>query len=159
MRLYFLRHGIAEDYAPTPAGDAARALTTEGIGKLKIAAKVIKSLEIKPAAIYSSPRVRARQTAEIVADALGLKVEIREALDYGFSPQSVASLIAGHFDDSELLFVGHEPYMSGTISGLIGGGSVEMKKGGLARVDLITTQPPRGMLVWLIAPKVFEALG
>ena len=56
------------------------------------------------------------------------------------------------------LVVGHEPDFSGTISALIGGGSVVMKKGGLARIDVVSRHPLRGSLVWLIAPKVYERL-
>jgi phosphohistidine phosphatase len=52
------------------------------------------------------------------------------------------------------MLVGHEPDFSRTIADLIGGGRVVMKKGGLARVDLESVDPPSGALVWLLAPKV-----
>ena len=53
------------------------------------------------------------------------------------------------------MFVGHEPDFSTTITSLVGG-RVVMKKGGLARVDIISDQPLLGELVWLIAPKIFD---
>jgi phosphohistidine phosphatase len=158
MRLFFLRHGIAEDNADGRKNDAERELTPEGIAKMRTAAKVIRALGIQPAAIYSSPRVRARQTAEIVAEALRREVQIRESLNFNFSAAAIPARIAGHTAQDDILLVGHEPTFSLTIEALIGGGAVEMKKGGLARVDLTSTQPPFGVLVWLIAPRVFDAL-
>ena len=52
------------------------------------------------------------------------------------------------------MFVGHEPDFSTTISSLVGG-RVVMKRGGLARIDIVSPQPLLGELVWLIAPKIF----
>jgi hypothetical protein len=46
------------------------------------------------------------------------------------------------------------------VVGELTGGNVLMKKGGMARVDVVTAMSPlRGQLAWLIAPKVFDALG
>ncbi|MBZ0288948.1 MAG: hypothetical protein K8I30_15125, partial [Anaerolineae bacterium] len=60
--------------------------------------------------------------------------------------------------DDEIMFVGHEPDFSTAVSKLIGGGEIVMKKGGMARVDLFSTTPLRGALVWVIPPKVFDDL-
>ncbi|GAB4522591.1 MAG: phosphohistidine phosphatase SixA [Anaerolineae bacterium] len=152
MRLYFLRHGHAED----GADDHARQLTRDGAQRVVIAAKVMVKMDIKPKAIFSSPRVRARQTAEIVAEELGLIVDIREEVNFDFDVPKIKTLIAPHGDHDDLMFVGHEPTLSLAVMDLTGG-NVEMKKGGLAMVELTSRDPLRGMLVWLIAPRVFEA--
>ena len=157
MRLYFLRHGEAEDIS-SATSDHERKLTTKGIERLETAAKVLSNLPIKPKHIYASPRVRALHTAEIVAKALGKKVEVNEAVNFSFSLSAVETLINGLDNSDEVMFVGHEPSMS-QIVGQLTGGNVAMKKGGLARVDaVIPTSPLRGQLIWLIAPKIFDSL-
>jgi len=156
MRLYFVRHGIAED--GNGIDDFQRKLTKEGVEQMRTCAKVMAKLKIKPVRIYSSPRVRARQTADIIGEALGVQVEAREEVGYEFSTEAVASLINGLPDDAEVMFVGHEPSFSETVGTLVGGGKVMMKKGGLARVDVFSREPLRGVLIWLIAPRVFGTL-
>ena len=76
----------------------------------------------------------------------------------GYS-REVEQLAEGVNEGGELMFVGHEPSMSEVVGDLIGG-EVVMKKGGMARVDgTFFASPLEGELVWLIAPKVFDALG
>jgi hypothetical protein len=42
---------------------------------------------------------------------------------------------------------------------LIGGGEIEMKKGGVARVDLVARSPLRGVLFWVLTPRVLDVMG
>jgi len=157
MKLYFVRHSIAED--GNDIQDFDRKLTKEGSDQMRIAAKGMAALKIAPVRIYSSPRVRARQTADIVAETLGLKVEVREEVNFDFNILAIETLIADLSDSEDVMFVGHEPSFSETVGTLIGGGKVVMKKGGLSRVDVYSRKPLRGALIWMIAPKVFETLG
>ena len=154
MRLYFVRHGIAEDLA---ASDFARELTKRGRRRVATSAKVMKRLGIKPSRIFSSPRLRSRQTAEIIAEALGIGVTISEAVNFGFDRADVRRLTKNLSADDEVMFVGHNPDMSLLVSEITGV-DASMKKGGLARVDVIGRAVDEGELVWLIAPKVFDAL-
>lgn len=157
MRLYFLRHGEAEDMS-SAISDHERRLTAKGIERIQTAAKVLLHLNVKPTHIYTSPRVRALQTAEIVAKELEKKAEVNDAVNFNFNLPAVEALIAELDDADEVLFIGHEPTMSKVV-GELTGGNVVMKKGGLARVDaVIPTSPLRGQLIWLIAPKIFDAL-
>lgn len=158
MRLYFFRHGIAQDNTGGRLPDHQRQLTLKGAERVRQAARVMKALDIQPDRLFSSPLIRARQTADIIGQALGVAVQVRDELGWDFSQAMVEVLTRDLGDDAEVMFVGHEPTFSETISSLIGGGSVEMKKGGLARVDIFDYQPMRGTLVWLIAPRVFEQL-
>lgn len=155
MKLYFVRHGIAED--GNGIEDFERKLTNAGAEQMRTAASVMAKLKITPSHIYTSPRIRALQTAEIVGEALGVNVEVREEVGYGFNVQAVVSLVADLGDEQDVMFVGHEPDFSSVVSELCGG-KVVMKKGGLARVDVYSRRPLRGALVWLIAPRVFETL-
>jgi len=154
MRLYFLRHGIAEDLA---ASDFERELTKRGRRRVLASAKVMTRLGIAPRQIFSSPRLRARQTAEIAADALGMAVTISEAVNFGFDLSDLRRLTQDFSADDELMFVGHNPDMSLLVSE-IAGVDASLKKGGLARIDVIGRRVDEGELVWLIAPKVFDAL-
>ena len=154
MRLYLLRHGKAEVGS---GSDAQRQLTPAGVSRMQTAARVIARLKIRPARIFSSPRVRARQTADIVAAALDCQVEVRGSLDYGFSVADLPALHASLPPGTDLLCVGHNPYLPMMVQELCGG-YVTMKPGGLARIRLDPGERA-GYLEWLIAPRVFDALG
>jgi phosphohistidine phosphatase len=154
-RLYFFRHAHAEETGARPDHD--RELTAEGVRAARAAARIMSALNLGPLTLYSSPRVRAVQTAEIAAEALRTQVHISDEVNYDFNVDAVRILLTGLTGD--VMFVGHEPTFSLTI-GEITGGRVEMKKAGLARVDIpaLGDQPLRGTLVWLIAPRLFEVL-
>lgn len=154
MKLYLVRHGEAEPLAPT---DHERELTDEGRERITKSAQVLKRLGIAPQAIYSSPRIRAKQTAELIADALELDFIITEEVNFGFDEKNIKNLIKDMRSRDEVMFVGHNPDMSQIVHKMTGA-SVGMKKGGLARIDLVSAKVQRGELVWLIAPKVFDAL-
>lgn len=156
MRLYFFRHGNAEDADLASLSDFSRVLTSKGVERTKAAAATLKALDLKLTRLYSSPLVRAQQTAEILAKALDVPVTERDEIGPGFSLEAVAELIADFNDEDAIMFVGHEPDFSTTISRCIGGGDINMKKGSLARVDVLTREPLHGMLVWLVPAKVFE---
>jgi phosphohistidine phosphatase len=155
MRLYFFRHGVAED-TDMDRPDQLRQLTREGIARTKATARILLAAGVKPRRLYSSPLARARQTADIVAQILDAKVTVRRALAPGFDLDAIAPLIAGLRGTDEVMFVGHEPDFSAVISQIIGGGEIIMKKGGVARVDIGSATPPHGALVWLLAPKLIE---
>ena len=152
MRLYFLRHGIADWPDWDPARDHERPLTKDGMKKLKAQAKRLTDLGVKFDAILSSPYTRAYQTADIVAGKLGLEVKAEPLLAPGFNFDKLAQITASYAEDQALLLVGHEPSFSTVIAELTGGGRVQMRKGALARVDVNTEL--QGELVWLLQPKV-----
>ncbi len=155
MKVYFLRHGIAFERSEWKGADAERPLTGDGIGKLRNTAETLAHLDLGLDAIISSPLVRARQTAEIVAQALGLKAKLSEdeRLAPGFDNDQLQVMLREHSRANAVMLVGHEPDLSETISALIGGGRIVMKKGGLALVDLPDAQFRRGELLWLLTPK------
>jgi phosphohistidine phosphatase len=155
MRLYFLRHAQAEP--GSGMDDHDRQLTADGHRRTATAARVMTALGIAPVHIYSSPRIRSLQTAEIVADALDMPVEVRDEVNFGFDLGGLDRLIENLSDDSEVMFVGHEPSLSMMVHELTGA-DIDMKKGGLARVDLYDREDLSGTLIWLIAPRVFDVL-
>ena len=154
MKLYFVRHGIAEDMADS---DFTRELTPRGRRRVTRSAQVMRRLNLRPQRIYSSPRLRARQTADIIAAALDRPVSLADEVNFGFDLDDISSLTQALGSGAEIMFVGHNPDMSLLVRQLTGV-NASMKKGGLARVDVYDGAAAQGELVWLIAPKVFDAL-
>jgi phosphohistidine phosphatase len=159
MRVYFLRHGIAEDRHPNGT-DFDRRLTDEGIAEMEAVARGIHRLELRFDVILASPLVRARQTAEIVARELGAEAVLREArrLASGAGFGDLQHLLEGQPAKAHVLLVGHEPDFSGFVARLTGGGRVKMKKAGLACVDTAAVEPGAGELRWLLNPDHFRKL-
>ncbi len=156
MKLYFLRHGIAADREDWQGSDFDRPLTGEGCERMEREAKAISELRIDPDVILTSPLVRAKQTAQILAK--GLKLENRlkedERLSPGFDVQRLRSILRDRAGDESIVLVGHEPDLSETAGELTGGARIAMKKGGLALVELDGGSSSSGELAWLVPPKV-----
>ena len=161
MDLYILRHGIAvEPGTPGYETDADRPLTPEGERKLRQIADAMRALELSFDLILSSPYLRARQTAEIVAAALGARkrLEMSDALTPSGSIKKLVELLKRREPSPEsVLLVGHEPYLSELISLLLSGKesfAVVMKKGGLCKLTTESLKPGRcATLQWLLTPK------
>ena len=167
MDLYILRHGIAvEPGTPGYENDADRPLTPEGQRKLEQIADAMGALDLSFDRIISSPYVRARETAEIVAEALGArkKLELSDALTPGGSFRRLVELLNCLEPSPEsVLLVGHEPYLSGLISLLVSGKEtfgVVMKKGGLCKLTTESLKHGRcAALQWLLTPKQMALMG
>lgn len=155
MELYFLRHGIAEERSPDGT-DGGRRLTAEGVEKLESSRAGLKRLKIELDLLLTSPLVRARQTAEIAGRILGLEPQVAEALGPGCDAPRLLALLAERPRAERVMVVGHEPDFSAMIGGLTGGSRVEMKKGGLARVDLASPSSSDGTLVYLLPPRALR---
>jgi phosphohistidine phosphatase len=156
MELYFLRHGIAADVGPAGTGDAGRPLTNEGIAKMQAQARGMRRLGLRLDALLSSPLVRARETAAIVARELGLELQLAGELAPGCDMTLLFALLGEHRAAERVMLVGHEPDFSSLIGALTGGSQILMKKGGLGRVDIEQLEPGSGTLVWLLPPRVLR---
>src|SRR5690348_15421746 len=135
--VYFIRHGIAEEAETFDGPDAERPLTAQGRAKMARIGKALVDLKVKPAQILTSPLVRARRTAEIVAKALGARrpVEDDGRLAGGFDYHLLGAILNDRVNVKSLMLVGHEPSMSAVIGHAIGNAHVEMKKGAVACVE------------------------
>ena len=155
MRLLFLRHGPAEPRETWTEADDRRPLTAEGRAAMARGAATFARLGVAPDAILSSPLTRARETARIVAEGLGIADRLRDdvRLAPGFGPTQLGAILDEYREARTLMIVGHEPDFSLTIGSLVGGAAVVCKKGGLARVD-VDPQSGAAQLVWLLPPKV-----
>jgi phosphohistidine phosphatase len=161
MNLYFMRHGIAAERADTGQGsdDRARPLTAKGIKRMSRAAEGLVALSLTFDRILTSPLERARQTANIVAQALQLedRVEEVEQLSPEQSAQDLLSGLVAYSGKKEILLVGHEPQLSSTISFLLSGKTeavIRVKKGGLCCLEVDGLPPREGaVLHWALTPK------
>jgi phosphohistidine phosphatase len=140
--IYLLRHGEAEDGA---GDDAARRLTAKGERQARDAGRALAALDVGIDACLASPKVRAVETARLACEALGVEVEVTEALRGG--PFDALELADGRGD---VLLVGHEPVFSAEV-GRLTGANVAMKKGGIAVVD-------GSRLVALLRPKELKRI-
>jgi phosphohistidine phosphatase len=161
MQLLVARHGIAEPFGPD-GSDASRRLTPEGIEKTRAAARGLVFLGPRPDVIFTSPRVRAAETARIIGQAFDIEPRVLKSLAEG-SPAAVLQDLAANRRDT-LCIVGHEPVLSRLIElacGASPGGFIEMKKAGCACLEL--TLSPHGMvhparLLWLATPRMLRKL-
>ena len=166
MELYFLRHGLAVEHgAPGYAKDADRPLLPEGIKKLRSSVKGMRTLELSFDRIYSSPYLRAKETAEIIAEGVDFKEKIifTDTLLPGAGFKEFEKFLKEFKKEGRFLLVGHEPSMSGFISQLVsarGDVNLEMKKGGFCRVDVADQNHIiPGILKWLLTSRQLRTLG
>lgn len=168
MNLYLMRHATAtaaDD--PSVTDDNERPLTAKGTKRLRRAARGLRRLNIPFDGILSSPVLRARQTAEIVAATLGMEARLEE-ISVLAPDSTVEHLLFGltrYQDREHILLVGHEPLLSQTMSSLLCGGrgqglEINVRKCSICRIEVDALPPPRpGTLHWYLAPKQLRLLG
>ncbi|HEX2222337.1 MAG TPA: histidine phosphatase family protein [Candidatus Limnocylindria bacterium] len=155
MILYFLRHGRAED--ARAGDDEGRRLSAEGAAQLRAASAIWRRLNLRPDVVVSSPLPRARETARIFCEALGVaQPRTDDDLRPGAGWPHFARALARHPDARRVAFVGHEPDLSAAISEVTGASSVRMRPGGLACVEFYgVPEPAGGEIAWLIDPDLY----
>ncbi len=156
MELYFLRHGIATEPGEWRGSDFDRPLTVEGQTRMASEAKSIAKLGLDLDCIITSPLLRAKQTAEIVARQMQIGDRVVEDARLGpdFTLDLLAAVLSQRAKAKAIMLVGHEPTLARTIGGLVGGVRIDLKKGALALVKLSDPRSLKGQLVWLVPPKV-----
>jgi phosphohistidine phosphatase len=152
-QLWILRHGEAEPHGARP--DPERRLTERGEAQARAAGEALAVLGVDIAACFTSPKVRARDTARLACPALGVEPVEHEPLAGGFDRGEALALAGGFGSDQRVLVVGHEPDLSQVIHDLTGG-RVDLKKGGVAAVRLDGTRG--GELLVLLRPRELEAI-
>lgn len=152
--LYLLRHAHAGNGAAWTGDDALRPLSSRGRQQAQRLGKLLAARGIVPDTIVSSPKVRARQTANLVADVLGVGVANDDRLADGFDLDALGAIMAG-VGGTSLMVVGHDPDFSDMLATLVGAAELPMRKGACARVDLaLPLGPGCGILRWLFPPEL-----
>jgi phosphohistidine phosphatase len=160
MKLYLLRHATAVDVA---LSDAERELTREGREEARIAGAALAELGVKLSHILTSPLVRARQTAEIVAKVLKFPrdVESLDELENSTPTPSLLKALKPLPSANEILLVGHMPSLSEHLAALIGAESAQafpLGKASVACIELEHWRAATGQLRWLMRQKQLQEI-
>jgi len=151
-QLWLLRHGEAVPHDSKP--DDERELTARGERQAIAAGEGLARLGAEFTACYTSPKVRALQTAELACRALNLEPEVAEPVKSGFDLDDALELLLPHGGDARVLVSGHEPDFSQVVRDLTGG-RVDFKKGGIAAIRV---ERRSGELLLLLRPRELESL-
>jgi phosphohistidine phosphatase len=151
-QIWLLRHGEAVPHESK--SDDERELTARGERQAIAAGEGLARLGIEFSACYTSPKVRAIDTARLVCRALNIEPEAVESVREGFDRDDALELLLAHGDDARVLVVGHEPDFSQVVHDLTGA-RIDLKKGGLAAVRV---QRSSGELLALLRPRELESL-
>ena len=158
--LYLIRHAIAAERGGEWPDDTKRPLTERGMNRFKDAVKGLRRLDVAVDEIFTSPLVRARQTAEILAAGLDGKppIKVLDALSPGHTAASVMTHLARVAKRRRIAIVGHEPELGELAAHLIGAGrALAFKKGGICRIDLGSLTSKRAAsLTWFLPPNVLR---
>jgi phosphohistidine phosphatase len=166
MNLYLIRHAIAVDEgSPEYEDDSLRPLSDKGKKKMRQIAKGLHALGVDFDLILSSPYIRAKETAEILADIFKVKkdVEFSDNLIPMGDPDLLISEINEKYSVDSIALVGHEPHLTALIGLLVSentGMDMTLKKGGMCRLstdDLHHTR--KATLEWLLTPGILVEIG
>jgi phosphohistidine phosphatase len=152
QQLWLLRHGEAEPHDARP--DADRRLTDRGREQSRVAGRALAALKVQVHLAFTSPKVRARDTALLACEALDVEPIDHAALFAGFDVADALEIMAAAGADQRVLVVGHEPDFSQVVHDLTGG-RIDLKKGGVAAVRLAGT---RGELIGLLRPRELDRI-
>jgi phosphohistidine phosphatase len=152
LELYLLRHAHAGDPTEWAGDDDLRPLSRRGRRQSQQMAEMLSARGFAPYLLLSSPRLRARQTAEIVGAEIGVKVAIDDRLAAPLDLDDLSQIL-DDLGGQRIVLVGHDPDFSELAGALAGCGRLEMRKGALARFDIeLPLGPGSGTLRWLVPP-------
>jgi phosphohistidine phosphatase len=178
MNLYLMRHADAGVPRENPLLDAKRGLVKEGKQQCMLMAGVLAGLKVQLDVIIASPLKRARQSAQFVGTELGfdLPVVIAPALAPDGDYAAFQQLLNQYSDREGVLVVGHNPNLHQYIAKILApngngnghtnghlpphakgsaGGTIRLRKGAIARIDM-ARRPPQ--LQWLIDPRLARTI-
>ena len=153
--LQFLRHAHAGDPEKWTGADAERPLSDKGRHQAARLGRLLASLDDQPDVFITSPKVRAVETAQGVATAMGGKVRTVEdsRLASTLDLATIDAIVRDAGDPDRPCLVGHDPDFSELLGELIGLGMLPMRKGAYARVDVAHPfGSGRGQLRYLLPP-------
>jgi len=164
MKIYIVRHALAELRENWQAPDEQRPLTAKGRKKMARIATGLRDLGVELTHLYASPLVRAQQTAEIVQEGLKIKkIATTALLVPGADPAQILSFLNEHEGEAALALVGHEPHVSALLAFLATGRTevfALFKKGGVALLEgEPPLQPGHLLLRWLLEPNQLAGIG
>jgi phosphohistidine phosphatase len=162
MDLYIIRHAIAVDEYEE---DSQRPLSDKGKKKMRQIARGLHVLGVDFDLILSSPYVRAKETAEILAEVFKTKADV--AFSENLIPMGDPDLLIAEMNEkysaNSVALVGHEPNLTTLIGLLVSentGIDMTLKKGGVCRLSVDDLHHSRkATLEWLITPGILVEIG
>ena len=162
FELYLIRHGVAEPRGDAWPDDAARPLTGDGMSRMRKAARGLVRLGVGVDVVLTSPLVRARQTAEIVASAFDPRppLHVVESLAPGGSYAAAIADLEKHSQRPRIAIVGHEPGIGELAARLTGSRRpIPFKKGAVCRIDIETLPAASaGALRWFAPSRLLRRI-
>lgn len=161
MIIYFLRHANAGEKRSDPLKDEKRPLDKDGVLQCRYVGALLAALDVQVDQIITSPLKRATQTAALVGNEIGFdsKLQISDSLRPSATFEDFRELVAACAKYEAIMIVGHNPNLTEFVSQIVTNSgsrkSIELKKGGIARVDY---SPKRSVLNWMVTPKLARAL-
>ncbi|MDE3154492.1 MAG: phosphohistidine phosphatase SixA [Acidobacteriota bacterium] len=156
LELYLVRHATAEDRGVAWPDEARRPLSEDGKAGWRKASRGLQRWGVSIDLILTSPLVRARQTADILAAALQPHPPVVEtdALAPGATLAPLLAALAAHGRRHRIALVGHEPDLGQLAARLAGlRQPLPFKKGAVCRIDFPSAPPePPGTLRWFLPP-------
>ena len=161
--LYLVRHAIAAERGDEWPDDSKRPLTERGIARFREVVKGLTELDVAVDEVFTSPLIRAKQTADVLAAGITGKpsVKLLDALAPGHTAAQVMSQLAKAAKRRRIALVGHEPDLGELSAHLLGAQrAVPFKKGGVCRIDVESLTSRRaGSLIWFATPKMLRLIG
>jgi phosphohistidine phosphatase len=156
--LYLVRHGRAAERGDEWPDDTKRPLTPQGIDRFREVVRGLSILGITIDVVLTSPLVRARQTADLLA--AGLRphpsVDVTSVLAPGTAISDVIAALAKPGKAKSIACVGHEPDLGALAARLIGARRpLPFKKGGICRIEMAESRTA-GELVWFAPPRLLR---
>jgi phosphohistidine phosphatase len=152
VELYLLRHADAGDPTAWTGPDAARPLSGKGRRQASRLGSFLRDRRFDPGLVISSPKIRAAETAQIVAEATGTEMRVDDRLAEGFTLADLQEILHRHGSPQRVVLVGHDPDFSELAEELVGA-TIPVRKGAFLRIDVpAEPQAGSGVLRWLIPP-------
>ena len=157
IELHLLRHAHAGDAMAWVGPDERRPLSDKGEKQADRLGRFLAGVGFTTDAVITSPKLRAAQTAEIVARHLLVPVVVDARLAGGFDFAMVEAMLHDAGDPVRPVLVGHDPDFTDLVEILTGSSAVIMKKGAMIRIDVERPfAAGAGSLAWLVTPDLLK---
>ncbi len=155
MEIYLVRHGAAYEKREDPE----RHLNNDGVNQCHLTGTALRKLDIQFDLIVSSPKARARQTAEIIAEEVGYSrdgIKITEALVPTALPKETISYLNDFADAKRVMLAGHLPLLGYLASELLINTSeisFYFDPGAVCHIDTEQPHTFAGHFRWFLTPE------
>ena len=159
MRVLVIRHAQAVPQGTRDLRDSHRPLTADGERRFRATALALARIVPKPDVLLTSPLLRARQTATLLAAAwTDIEPTLEPALASG-SVDAILGALEQHARGATVVLVGHEPTVSallGELLGVVSSEAIVFEPGAAALLEVSSPARHSGRLVWFLPPDLSQ---